>query len=68
MLIGSHCQVTIAVLDLDCLPHFDCVPSKNTNVFMSASVRNLSAYPLLPGWASVYLNNCFNQKVPTYLH
>ncbi|KAI1732970.1 protein F37C4.5 [Ditylenchus destructor] len=60
---NSEHKVTIAVLEFVPVLHFDCVPSKNTNVFMTATVINASTYPLLPGMASVYVDNSFSSKV-----
>jgi len=55
-------RVTIAVLELDPLLHYDCVPCKDTNVFLSATAINSSTYPLLRGQASIYLDGAFNTK------
>ncbi|KAI6206723.1 Protein F37C4.5 [Aphelenchoides besseyi] len=60
---GSEHKVTIATLDLDPILHFDCVPSKSTNVYLTASMINSSSYPLISGTASVYVDNSFSTKV-----
>ncbi|KAI6180920.1 Protein F37C4.5 [Aphelenchoides besseyi] len=60
---GPEHKVTIATLDLDPVLHFDCVPSKSTNVYLTASMINSSSYPLIYDTASVYVNNSFSTKV-----
>uniref|UniRef100_A0A915DS88 DUF4140 domain-containing protein n=1 Tax=Ditylenchus dipsaci TaxID=166011 RepID=A0A915DS88_9BILA len=59
----SEHKVTIAVLDLSSLLRLDCVPSKDTNVFVTATTINTTKYPLLAGTASVYVDNSFSSKV-----
>lgn len=59
----SEHKVTIVILELESVLHYDCVPSKNTNVFLTASAVNSSTYPLLAGMASVYLDSSFSSKV-----
>lgn len=56
-------QVTIVCLQFEPLLHLDCVPSKDTNVFLTASTLNCSDYPLLAGFASIYVDNSFSSKV-----
>lgn len=63
---GSDHKVTIVSLDLEPILHFDCVPSKSTNVYLTASMLNTSSYPLLSGTASVYVDNSFSTKVSVF--
>uniref|UniRef100_A0A914ELR8 Protein F37C4.5 n=1 Tax=Acrobeloides nanus TaxID=290746 RepID=A0A914ELR8_9BILA len=58
----SEHKVTIATMELDAILHYDVVPKKNTNAFLTAAVLNTSVYPLLTGQASIYLNNSFSTK------
>lgn len=58
-----HFQVAVTVLELEPLFRRECIPSKNTNVFLVASVINDSKYPLLEGTASIYLDGSFTNKV-----
>ncbi|CAD5226935.1 unnamed protein product [Bursaphelenchus xylophilus] len=60
---GSDHKITIVALDLEPVLHFDCVPRKNLNVFLTASIINTSTYPLLSGLASIYVDNNFSAKV-----
>jgi hypothetical protein len=60
--------VTITVLELDSVQHFDCVPSKDTNVFLTATAINTSEFPILRGCASVYVDNCFTQEVHIFTY
>uniref|UniRef100_A0AC34QL66 Protein F37C4.5 n=1 Tax=Panagrolaimus sp. JU765 TaxID=591449 RepID=A0AC34QL66_9BILA len=59
----SEHKVTITVEDLKALLHYQCVPKKTTNVYLTALVINNSDYPLLAGQASVYLNNSLSANV-----
>lgn len=59
---NSEHKVTIAALELQPMLHFDCVPSKSTNVYLTASLINASAYPLLAGSASVYVDGSYSTK------
>uniref|UniRef100_A0A7E4V2Y9 Protein F37C4.5 n=1 Tax=Panagrellus redivivus TaxID=6233 RepID=A0A7E4V2Y9_PANRE len=54
----SH-KVQIASLEFDPVFTHETVPSKTASAFLTAVVVNNSALPLLPGSASVYLNNSF---------
>ncbi|KAI6211679.1 Protein F37C4.5 [Aphelenchoides besseyi] len=60
---GLEHKVTIATLDLEPVLHYNCVPSKSANVYLTASVINSSSYPLINGKASVYVDNSFSTKV-----
>ncbi|KAH7693013.1 Conserved hypothetical protein CHP02231 [Aphelenchoides avenae] len=60
---SSDHKVTIVCLQFEPLLHLDCVPSKDTNVFLTASTLNCSDYPLLAGFASIYVDNSFSSKV-----
>lgn len=55
-------KVTITAVDLKPKMFYESVPSKSTNVFLTASVVNESATPFLAGQASVYLDNSFIAK------
>uniref|UniRef100_A0A158R5R4 DUF4139 domain-containing protein n=1 Tax=Syphacia muris TaxID=451379 RepID=A0A158R5R4_9BILA len=59
---SSAHRVTIAVVKLNAALLHTVVPSKNTNVFLLASLINESAYPFLAGEASVYFSNSFIAK------
>ncbi|KAI6206646.1 hypothetical protein M3Y94_00936300 [Aphelenchoides besseyi] len=60
---GSEHKVTIATLDLEPILHYDCVPSKSANVYLTTSVINTSSYPLINGKASVYVDNSFSTNI-----
>ncbi|VDO22529.1 unnamed protein product [Heligmosomoides polygyrus] len=59
---GAEHKVTIGIVDLS--PQFvhECVPSKNTSTFLTASAVNSSSLPFLPGDTAVYLNSSFVAK------
>ncbi|KHN86723.1 Protein F37C4.5 [Toxocara canis] len=59
---SSEHKVTVTSMDMKPAMIHETVPSKNTNVFLTASVINSSQFPLLPGKANVYLNNSFVAK------
>uniref|UniRef100_A0A914Z259 Protein F37C4.5 n=1 Tax=Panagrolaimus superbus TaxID=310955 RepID=A0A914Z259_9BILA len=44
--------------------HYECVPKKDTKVYLMATVINSSDYPFLPGPANVYIDN----SLSTTLH
>ena len=56
-------KVTITILDLEPIMFHETVPSKDKNVYVSASAINTSLFPLLAGQASVYVGNSFVAKV-----
>ncbi|VDK58235.1 unnamed protein product [Anisakis simplex] len=59
---SSEHKVTIATMEMKPTMIHETIPSKNTNVFLTASVLNSSQFPFLPGQANVYLNNSFVAK------
>ncbi|KAK6746979.1 hypothetical protein RB195_000307 [Necator americanus] len=59
---GAEHKVTIGIVDVTPQLVHECVPSKNTSAFLTASAVNSSQLPFLPGDASVYLNNSFVAK------
>ncbi|XGW29009.1 hypothetical protein V3C99_008649 [Haemonchus contortus] len=59
---GAEHKVTIGVVDVTPQMIHECVPSKNTCTFLTASAVNSSALPFLPGKAAVYLNDSFVAK------
>ncbi|KAI6212004.1 Protein F37C4.5 [Aphelenchoides besseyi] len=59
---GSEHKVTIVTFDLTPILHYNCVPSKSTNVYLTASMINSSSYPLINGTASVYVDNINQQR------
>ncbi|EYC21037.1 hypothetical protein Y032_0020g193 [Ancylostoma ceylanicum] len=59
---GAEHKVTIGIVDVTPQLVHECVPSKNTSAFLTASAVNTSQLPFLPGGASVYLNNSFVAK------
>ncbi|KJH50049.1 hypothetical protein DICVIV_03770 [Dictyocaulus viviparus] len=54
--------VTIGIVDVIPQLIHQCVPSKNTNVFLIAYATNTSSFPFLRGDAAVYLNHSFVGK------
>ncbi|CAJ0590677.1 unnamed protein product, partial [Cylicocyclus nassatus] len=59
---GAEHKVTIGIIDVSPQLVHQCVPSKNTSAFLTASAVNTSQLPFLPGEAAVYLNNSFVSK------
>ncbi|CAE6359614.1 unnamed protein product [Rhizoctonia solani] len=58
---GSH-KVVIAVLDLQADLGWICVPRENESVYLTCKVMNSSEFTLLPGEASVFMDNSFVSK------
>uniref|UniRef100_A0A915BWC2 DUF4139 domain-containing protein n=1 Tax=Parascaris univalens TaxID=6257 RepID=A0A915BWC2_PARUN len=58
---GGH-KVMITSINMQPTMRHEAIPAKSGNVFLSASVLNSSLFPLIPGEASVYLNNIFIAK------
>ncbi|KAJ1303532.1 hypothetical protein OPQ81_011717 [Rhizoctonia solani] len=58
---GSH-KVVVTVLDLQADPEWICVPRKKENVFLMCKVVNSSEFTLLPGEASVFMDDNFVSK------
>ncbi|KAB5591411.1 hypothetical protein CTheo_5165 [Ceratobasidium theobromae] len=58
---GNH-KVVIAVLDLEAELEWVCVPREKESVFLTCMVVNSSEFTLLPGEASVFLDNNFVSK------
>uniref|UniRef100_A0A0M3IAU4 DUF4139 domain-containing protein n=1 Tax=Ascaris lumbricoides TaxID=6252 RepID=A0A0M3IAU4_ASCLU len=58
---GEH-RVMITSINMQPTMHHETIPSKSSNVFLSASVLNSSLFPLIAGEASIYLNNSFIAK------
>ena len=56
-------KVNVAVIELTPEFEHETVPGKTPHVFLKAKVKNTSSYPLLPGGASVFLDNNFIAKV-----
>ena len=52
----------MTVIDLEPVLEHVCVPEKSNHCFVTARVNNESAYPLLAGSCSVFLNNNFIAK------
>uniref|UniRef100_A0A914Y7M8 Protein F37C4.5 n=1 Tax=Panagrolaimus superbus TaxID=310955 RepID=A0A914Y7M8_9BILA len=59
----SEHKVTITIEKLTCYLHYHCVPKKDTNVFLLATVVNETDYPILAGPASVYVNNSMSAMI-----
>jgi uncharacterized protein (TIGR02231 family) len=59
----SEHKVTIAVETFKAYLHYHCVPKKDTNVFLMATVINETDYPILAGPASVYINNSMSAMI-----
>ncbi|VDN03606.1 unnamed protein product [Thelazia callipaeda] len=47
---------------LDTTMCYECIPSKSTNVYLTAYVINDSSVPFLAGQAAIYVDNCFVGK------
>ncbi|CUA77937.1 Protein F37C4,5 [Caenorhabditis elegans] [Rhizoctonia solani] len=58
---GSH-KVVIAVLDLEADLEWVCVPREKESVFLTCKVVNSSEFTLLPGEASVFMDDNFVSK------
>ncbi|CAE6486507.1 unnamed protein product [Rhizoctonia solani] len=58
---GSH-KVVIAVLDLQADLEWVCVPREKESVFLTCKVVNSSEFTLLPGEASVFMDDNFVSK------
>ncbi|KAF8685733.1 hypothetical protein RHS04_00469 [Rhizoctonia solani] len=58
---GSH-KVVVAVLDLDADLEWVCVPREKESVFLICKVVNSSEFTLLPGEASVFMDDNFVSK------
>ncbi|KAG8709941.1 hypothetical protein FRC08_017857 [Ceratobasidium sp. 394] len=58
---GSH-KVVIAVLDLTAELEWVCVPREQESVFLRCKVVNASEFTLLPGEASVFMDDNFVSK------
>ncbi|CAE6502255.1 unnamed protein product [Rhizoctonia solani] len=58
---GSH-KVVIAVLDLQADLEWVCVPREKESVFLTCKVVNASEFTLLPGEASVFMDDNFVSK------
>ncbi|CAE7211292.1 unnamed protein product [Rhizoctonia solani] len=58
---GSH-KVVITVLDLKAELEWICVPRENECVFLRSKVVNTSEFTLLPGEASVFMDDNFVSK------
>jgi uncharacterized protein (TIGR02231 family) len=56
-------KVTITIESLTAYLHYHCVPKKDTNVFLLATVVNDTDYPILAGPASVYVNNSMSAMI-----
>jgi uncharacterized protein (TIGR02231 family) len=59
----SEHKVTITTETLIAYLHYHCVPKKDVNVFLMASVVNSTDYPILAGPASVYVNNSMSAMI-----
>ncbi|KAL5633009.1 hypothetical protein ACGC1H_003487 [Rhizoctonia solani] len=58
---GSH-KVVIAVLDLQADLEWVCVPREKESVFLTCKILNSSEFTLLPGEASVFMDDNFVSK------
>ncbi|QRV76192.1 hypothetical protein RhiJN_04207 [Ceratobasidium sp. AG-Ba] len=58
---GSH-KVVIAVLDLETELEWVCIPREKESVFLRCKVVNSSEFTLLPGEASVFMDDNFVSK------
>ncbi|KAG8706093.1 hypothetical protein FRC11_008522 [Ceratobasidium sp. 423] len=58
---GSH-KVVVVVLDLEADLEWICVPREKESVFLTCKVANSSEFTLLPGEASVFMDDNFVSK------
>ncbi|KAG8744400.1 hypothetical protein FRC10_010178 [Ceratobasidium sp. 414] len=58
---SSH-KVVIAVLDLETEPEWVCIPREKESVFLRCKIVNSSEFTLLPGEASVFMDDNFVSK------
>ncbi|KAG9119016.1 hypothetical protein FRC07_006179 [Ceratobasidium sp. 392] len=58
---GSH-KVAIAMLDLDAELEWVCMPREKESVFLRCKILNASEFALLPGEASVFMDDNFVSK------
>ncbi|KAJ1307066.1 hypothetical protein OPQ81_008045 [Rhizoctonia solani] len=58
---GSH-KVVIAVLELQAELEWICIPREKESVFLTCKVLNTSEFTLLPGEASVFMDDNFVSK------
>ncbi|KAG8736354.1 hypothetical protein FRC11_002699 [Ceratobasidium sp. 423] len=58
---GSH-KVVITILDLQAELEWVCVPREKESVFLTCKVMNSSEFTLLPGEASVFMDDNFVSK------
>jgi uncharacterized protein (TIGR02231 family) len=56
---GKSYKVQISTLEFEPVFTHETVPSKTASAFLTAVITNTSSLPLLPGMASIYLNNSF---------
>lgn len=56
-------KVSVAIVDLKPTFEYECVPKLASHVYLKAKVTNSSPYALLPGPASIFLDNNFIAKV-----
>ena len=52
-------KVIIMTDDFPAHFRYSCVPKLQTRAYLKAKVKNSTGYPLLAGWANVFLNNSF---------
>lgn len=52
-------KVIIMTDDFPAYFRYSCVPKLQTRAYLKAKVKNSTGYPLLAGWANVFLNNSF---------
>ncbi|CAE6464401.1 unnamed protein product [Rhizoctonia solani] len=58
---GSH-KVVVAVLDLEADLEWICVPREKESIFLTCKVVNSSEFTLLPGEASIFMDDNFVSK------
>uniref|UniRef100_A0A914YVC2 DUF4139 domain-containing protein n=1 Tax=Panagrolaimus superbus TaxID=310955 RepID=A0A914YVC2_9BILA len=56
-------KVTITVETFQAYLHYHCVPKKDINVYLMATVINNSDYPILAGPATIYVNNSLSATI-----
>uniref|UniRef100_A0A914Q9B0 DUF4139 domain-containing protein n=1 Tax=Panagrolaimus davidi TaxID=227884 RepID=A0A914Q9B0_9BILA len=56
-------KVTVMVETFQAYLRYHCVPKKDTNVYLMATVINTSDYPILAGPATIYVNNSMTAKI-----
>uniref|UniRef100_A0A914QFT1 DUF4139 domain-containing protein n=1 Tax=Panagrolaimus davidi TaxID=227884 RepID=A0A914QFT1_9BILA len=60
---STNHKVTVTVETFQAYLRYHCVPKKDINVYLMATVINISDYPILAGPATIYVNNSMSAKI-----